>query len=114
MNLRHKLFGNAAIYLGANILNAGIPFLLLPILTRVLTPADYGTVAMFGIVLSVLGAFTGLSVHGAIGVRYFQLGKKELSEYVGTCVGILAVTLMLAGAPARRVAGFSSTEVVLT
>ena len=92
MTLRHKLFGNAAIYLGANILNAGIPFLLLPILTRVLTPADYGTVAMFGIVLSVLGAFTGLSVHGAIGVRYFQLGKKELSEYVGTCVGILVVS----------------------
>lgn len=92
MTLRHKLFGNAAIYLGANILNAGIPFLLLPILTRVLTPADYGTVAMFGIVLSVLGAFTGLSVHGAIGVRYFQLGEKELAEYVGTCVGILVVS----------------------
>lgn len=89
---RNMLFGNAAIYLGANILNAGIPFLLLPILTRVLTPADYGTVAMFGIVLSVLGAFTGLSVHGAIGVRYFQLGKKELAEYVGTCVGILVVS----------------------
>lgn len=92
MKLRSKLFGNAAIYLGANILNAGIPFLLLPILTRVLTPADYGTVAMFGIVLSVLGAFTGLSVHGAIGVRYFQLEKKALAEYVGACVGILVTS----------------------
>jgi O-antigen/teichoic acid export membrane protein len=92
VNLRHKLFGNAAIYLGANLLNAGIPFLLLPILTRVLTPADYGTVAMFGIVLSVFGAFTGLSVHGAIGVRYFQLEKKELAQYVGSCVGILVVS----------------------
>lgn len=92
MNLRSKLFGNAAIYLVANILNAGIPFLLLPILTRVLTPTDYGTVAMFGIVLSVLGAFTGLSVHGAIGVRYFQLEKEELAEYVGTCIGILVIS----------------------
>lgn len=92
MNLRGKLFGNAAIYLAANILNAGIPFLLLPILTRVLTPADYGTVAMFGIVLSVLGAFTGLSVHGAIGVRYFQLEKKALAEYVGACIGILVIS----------------------
>jgi len=92
VNFRSKLFGNTAIYLGANILYAGIPFLLLPILTRVLTPADYGTVAMFGIVLSVVGAFTGLSVHGAIGVRYFQLGKEELAEYVGTCVGILVTS----------------------
>ena len=47
---------------------------------------------MFGIVLSVLGAFTGLSVHGAIGVRYFQLERKALAEYVGTCVGILVVS----------------------
>lgn len=92
MNFRQKLYGNAAIYLGSNILNAGIPFLLLPILTRVLTPADYGTVAMFAIVLSVLGAFTGLSVHGAIGVRYFTMEKQELASYVGTCVGILVVS----------------------
>jgi O-antigen/teichoic acid export membrane protein len=47
---------------------------------------------MFGIVLSVFGAFTGLSVHGAIGVRYFQLEKKELAQYVGSCVGILVVS----------------------
>jgi O-antigen/teichoic acid export membrane protein len=92
VNLRSKLVGNAAIYLGANILNAGIPFLLMPILTRVLTPADYGTIAMFGVMLTALSAFTGLSVHGAVGVRYFQLEKKELAEYVGTCVGILVVS----------------------
>lgn len=92
MNHRSKLFGNAAIYLGANIFNAGIPFLLLPILTRVLSPADYGTVAMFGLVTSILSAFTGLSVHGAVGVRYFQLGKNELAEYIGSCVGILVVS----------------------
>jgi len=92
VTFRSKLLGNAAFYLGANVLNAGIPFLLLPILTRVLTPADYGIVAMFGVVLSVLGAFTGLSVHGAIGVRYFQLEKKKLAEYAGTCVGILVAS----------------------
>ena len=90
--LRSKLVGNAAIYLGANVLNAGIPLFLLPILTRVLTPLDYGTVAMFGITLSVLGAFTGLSVHGAVNVRYFQLEKSELAEYVATCVGILIIS----------------------
>ena len=62
---------------------------MLPILTRVLTPADYGTVAMFSIVLNVLSAFTGLSVHGAISVRFFQMEKEELAEYVGACIGIL-------------------------
>lgn len=94
MSLRHKLVGNAAIYLGANILNAAIPFLLLPLLTRVLSPADYGTLAMFSIVLSVLGAFTGFSVHGAVGVRYFTLDARELGEYVGACVAILVISTL--------------------
>lgn len=109
MNSGSKFFSNAAIYLGANILNAGIPFFLLPILTRVLTPADYGMVAMFSIVLSVLGAFTGLSVHGAVGVRYFQMDKKALAEYVGACVGILVISttvlFMLIAVLGERLAG---------
>lgn len=87
-----KLFGNASIYFGANILNAAIPFLLLPILTRVLTPAEYGTIAMFLVMVSIFGAFTGLSVHGAIGVRYFQLSKEDLADYVTSCIGILMVS----------------------
>lgn len=95
MKLGRQLFGNAGIYLGANIVNAGIPFLLLPILTRLLTPTDYGTVAMFSIALSVFGAFSGLSVHGAVAVRYFQLNQSDLAEYVGTCVGILVVSTSL-------------------
>ena len=89
---RRKFFGETGVYLFANILNAMIPIMLLPILTRVLTPADYGTVAMFGIVISIFGALSGLSVHGAIGVRYFQLEKKQLAEYIGACVGVLMVS----------------------
>lgn len=95
--MSRRLFGDATVYLGANILNAGIPFLLLPILTRVLSPADYGTVAIFGIMLSVFGAFTGLSVHGAIGVRYFQLERGQLAQYVGACTGILLFSTAIVG-----------------
>ena len=87
-----SLLGDASVYTGANILNAAIPFLLLPVLTRVLSPADYGTVAMFGIVVTILGAFTGLSVHGAVGVRYFQLDRERMPPYVGSCLAILAVS----------------------
>ena len=84
-----QLFGNASIYLGANMLNAIVPFLLLPVLTRVLTPADYGIVAVFSVMASIFGAFTGLSVYGAVGVRYFQLERAALARYVGACVVIL-------------------------
>ena len=92
MNSVKTLLRNASVYTGANILNAGIPFLLLPVLTRVLSPTDYGTIAMFGIVVTIMGAFTGLSVHGAVGVRYFQLDRQRMPSYVGACLAILIVS----------------------
>lgn len=95
MRFNKKLFGSVGIYLGANILNAAVPFLLMPVLTRVLSPADYGLVAMFTIVLSIVGALTGLSVHGVISVRYFELDNEQLSQYVGACVVVLVASTTL-------------------
>lgn len=90
MNIR--IFGKAGIFLSANVVNAGIPFLLLPFLTTALTPADYGVVAMFGVMVNLFGTLTGLSVHGAIGVRYFELEKSVLARYTGGCVVILFIS----------------------
>lgn len=93
------MLATASKYLGANILNAAVPFLLLPILTRVLTPGEYGTVAMFEATAACLGVFTGLSVHGAVGVRYYREDDKaHFPQYVGVCLLILAgSTLVTAG-----------------
>jgi len=87
-----KTLGNGSIFLFANILNASIPFLLLPILTRVLTPEDYGVVTMFAIFLPLINAFVGLSVHGAINVQYFKLDSERFSEYVTSCLILLVIS----------------------
>lgn len=84
-----KALSNGSIFLFANILNTSIPFLLLPILTRVLTPEDYGVVAMFAIFLTLINAFVGLSVHGAINVQYFKLDSEKFAEYVTSCLILL-------------------------
>ena len=36
-----KFFKNSIIYAGGDITNKAVPFLMLPILTKYLTPADY-------------------------------------------------------------------------
>lgn len=90
-----KILNNISIYLGANIINAGIPFLLMPVLTRVLTPADYGIIAMFNVALSICAACIGLSVHGAVSVRFFQMKKQELAQFVGSCICILLTSTLL-------------------
>lgn len=95
MNLRSKLVGDAAIYVFSNFAVAGVPLLLMPILTRVLTPEAYGMVAMFSIVVSFLSIYVGLNVHGAIMVRFFDRGPFHLPDYVTTCLLILAASMLI-------------------
>jgi O-antigen/teichoic acid export membrane protein len=87
--LKKKLVGNTAIYALANVLNGVIPFLLLPVLTRVFTPEEYGLVTLISAVIAIISVFTGLSVHGAVSVKYFD---KEINhpKFVGASLMVLA------------------------
>lgn len=95
MSGSRSLFQNAAVYSFSNVLTAVIPFLLLPIFTRVLLPEEYGVLAMFGAVLAILGAFTGLSVHGAVNVRFIDRESLDFPRYVGSCLCVLLISTVL-------------------
>lgn len=97
-----KLKGNAmlagsAVYLISNILNAIIPFALLPVLTRYLSPEEYGEVAMFQTLVGALAAFVGLSVRGTAVRKFYDsdMGESELAEFIGACVQILLITTLI-------------------
>ena len=92
--INSSLLSGSAVYLFSNILAAAIPFALLPILTRYLTPAEYGQVAIFQTLLIGLGAFVGLSVQGAAGRKFYDthLSKLELKYFIGNCFLVLLVT----------------------
>lgn len=94
MSAFKRLVNSTATYALANVLNSAIPFLLLPVLTRVLAPAEYGAVTMFATVVSVLTAFTGLSIHGAVSVRHFD-ADTDHPRFVGACLGLLAISTSL-------------------
>ncbi len=47
---------------------------------------------MYAIAIGVFAAFTGLSVHGAVNVRYFQLTADDMAEFVTACLLILAAS----------------------
>src|SRR5690606_3898146 len=79
-------------YSVTNALSAAIPFFLLPVLTRVLTPVEYGLVAMFTIMVGVFRGVTGLNVHGAVGITYFKREGVDFGRYVSTCLLILAIS----------------------
>lgn len=90
------LLGAAFVYTVSNAANAALPLLLLPFLTHILTPAEYGIVALYSSLLVVLGAFVGANAHAAIIVRYFQLEQQEMKYYVSSVIWIGIGTAPLA------------------
>lgn len=82
------LFKSAGIYTITNLLNASIPFFLMPILTRYLNPFEYGLVSMFGVLIGLVGPFIGVGVHGAVARQYYEK-KVNIAEYVFNCILIL-------------------------
>jgi len=90
-----KLFKSAGIYTLTSVINSAIPFLLLPILTRYLSPTDYGIVSMFGLLVSFIAPFTGLSVHGAIARMYYEKDTIDIKEYITNCIYILISSTLL-------------------
>lgn len=90
---KDSFISGAGIYLFSNILNGVIPFILLPILTRYLSPSEYGEVAMFQTLLGALGAFVGITFVGAAGRKYYDddIKQSELAEFIGSCIQLVLI-----------------------
>lgn len=81
-----------AIYAAANVASAAVPFLLLPLLTRVLTPSDYGHIVAFALLVTLCTPFAGLSMHSAVGVAWFNKSRDEVPVFNGVATGLIVVT----------------------
>lgn len=81
------------VYLLSNALSAAIPFILIPVLTRHLTPAEYGQVGIFLGLVAALAAFTGLNANGAAARKYYdETAPDELRQFLGACLFILVAS----------------------
>ena len=98
MTRRHGLFSAALVYVVANGVSAGLPFLMLPVLTRVMRPEEYGLAGMFAVMVALFTSVVGVNTHGAAGMRYFDRESIDLPRYVAACMVIgvasTAVTLL--------------------
>ena len=93
--MNKSLYKNSFIFVLGDVLNKAIPFLMLPVLTRYLTPEGYGYVALFGVMVSILVVFAGLSVNGAININYFKLDKEALKVYISNVFIILFISSLV-------------------
>lgn len=92
-----SLISGTTVYLVSNIINAAIPFALLPTLTRYLAPTEYGQVAIFQTFIGALGAFVGLNVAGAASRKYYdlQVDAKGMQAFIASCLQILFFSTLI-------------------
>lgn len=104
-----RLARHSLVYLSSNVLTAALPLLLLPVLTRFLTPAEYGQVATFQTLAGIGLLIVSLNLHGAVSVRRYK-NQADLSTYVATCVvisGVISALSMAVLVPFHQVVGDS-------
>ncbi len=72
MNRLKQISKDSLIYGLGGAVGKGISFFLLPIYTRVFTPADYGNIEMMSIVVSLLTAFLSLGLDSAQSFYFYE------------------------------------------
>lgn len=90
----HKLYGSFGIYVGSSLLNAAIPFLMLPVFTHYLSPKDFGVVSMFSVLSGFILPFIGFSTVGVLSREYFNREKIDFGQYVGNVFLLLFLSLI--------------------
>jgi O-antigen/teichoic acid export membrane protein len=80
-----------SIFTISNVINAAIPFLLLPVLTFYLSPADFGIISMFQVLLMILLPFAGFNSESSV-IRYYY--EKEKYNYASFITNALYLILI--------------------
>lgn len=74
-NIKKFIF-SSSIYLVSNAVNAAVPFFFLPVLTRWLTPADYGYIGTFNAIRANMEPAVTMSSAGAVCRAHVDMDKK--------------------------------------
>lgn len=90
-----SLIRSSGVYTVSSFINAALPLLLLPILTRKLSPTDYGVVAMFQLAVSVVYPFIGMNLEGSIARKYFDKDDTDFPSYVGGCFFLFIISFFI-------------------
>jgi O-antigen/teichoic acid export membrane protein len=101
--MKANVLKSGAIYAGANIASSGVPFVLLPILTRALTPDQYGEVVVFYLLVAMCSALAGLGLHAAVGVRWLDASRGDPRSYTASAVVLVFISTLITAALAAAI-----------
>ena len=95
MKQRLKQLGKDSLVYGlGGILARGIGFFLLPLYTRIFTPADYGLIEMLGVINGFLGSLLVMGMDSAQSFYFFEQKERGISEQAKVITAILQLRIL--------------------
>ena len=96
-NLLRKVFKSFTIYTITNLIAMVIPFMLLPILTRVLSPSDYGMLATFMAIVGIINVIAPMGSTAAVVRGYYDQDKEKFDfpQFVFNAIIINLIDLLI-------------------
>lgn len=82
MNLAKNIFS----YSMANIVNAAVPFFLLPVLTSYLNPEEFGVLSLVQLLFTLSLPFVLMNIHGLFIIEYSKLSQDKFKSFVSTMI----------------------------
>ncbi|MEM6909799.1 MAG: oligosaccharide flippase family protein, partial [Pseudomonadota bacterium] len=91
LNAKRFLAVQSLFYAFANSIEALVPFLLAPILTRMLDPTGYGIWVLFVTYATFMRPIVGLTTQDAIRMRFYDFDQKQLDQFTHTALFVMLV-----------------------
>lgn len=92
---KSSLVKHAGVYTVSNLLEKGIPFAILPILTRILSKDDVGFYTLYQAVLALLIPLYTLSIDSSIILNYFKIDRNKFKIYFSNGIFLFSIIFIV-------------------
>ncbi|WJG21757.1 lipopolysaccharide biosynthesis protein [Vibrio furnissii] len=90
-----SLIKSLSIYTLSSLLSRAVPFFLLPIMTKYLSPDEYGEVSIYIVLMTFLSTVMYWGSHVHLGIEYFKVDKIEYRKILGNVLLIPFVMFIM-------------------
>ncbi|MBJ6723163.1 lipopolysaccharide biosynthesis protein [Geomesophilobacter sediminis] len=87
--LKSPLLKSTMIYTMGDSIGKAIPFILLPIVAKYLSPADFGVFTNFGVAVQIFTAICALNTYSMLSVSYYSIDPGGLRDYLSNLIYLI-------------------------
>lgn len=91
MRSLHRVYASAAFYTAVNAIEALVPFVLTPVLTRILAPSAFGTWTIFVSLMALFRPIVTASFNEAIRMHFYSMRSAERANFIASALVMSAL-----------------------